>query len=133
MWQFLTILSDLVKMDLSVEASSGTRVLTARHISPDKSFPETDIAINSTLLCHSYSQNPDFASYFSGILYNNIFLNAFWHILFSSVLIVKTKNGNKSTTTATTYKLQHFPRPQQRYLSTYYVHLFMKITISVFQ
>ncbi|KAJ8720289.1 hypothetical protein PYW07_012332 [Mythimna separata] len=54
-------------MDLSGEASSGTRILTARHISADKSLPETNIAINSTLLCHSHSPNPDFASYFSAL------------------------------------------------------------------
>ncbi|XP_063894514.1 organic solute transporter alpha-like protein [Helicoverpa armigera] len=54
-------------MNLSGEASSGPRILTARHISADKSLPESNNAINTTLLCHSYSQHPDFASYFSAL------------------------------------------------------------------
>ena len=74
MWQFATRLCDLVKMDLSLEASNGPRILTARHISADKSLPETNIAINTTLLCHSYSQNPDFASYYSGKVYWKYFI-----------------------------------------------------------
>lgn len=53
-------------MDLYSEASGGTRSLTPRHISADKVLPETNYAINSTLLCHKYSNNPDFASYYSG-------------------------------------------------------------------
>uniref|UniRef100_A0A2A4JWS4 Organic solute transporter alpha-like protein n=1 Tax=Heliothis virescens TaxID=7102 RepID=A0A2A4JWS4_HELVI len=54
-------------MDLSGEASSGPRILTARHISADKSLPESNNAINTTLLCHSFSQHPDFASYFKAL------------------------------------------------------------------
>lgn len=55
-------------MNLSGEASSGPRVLTARHISADISLPETNNEINSTLLCHSYDQDPDFETYFAGKL-----------------------------------------------------------------
>lgn len=73
-------------MDLSGEAGSGTRILTARHISPDKSLPETNIAINSTLLCHSYSQNPDFATYYSGIFNSSIYQNV---DLFANCAFVK--------------------------------------------
>ncbi|CAD0197843.1 unnamed protein product [Chrysodeixis includens] len=54
-------------MDLLSEASSGTRVLTARHISADKQFPDSNIAVNTTFLCHSYSLNPDFGSYFTAL------------------------------------------------------------------
>ncbi|CAB3247261.1 unnamed protein product [Arctia plantaginis] len=54
-------------MDLYSEASSGTRSLTPRHISADKVLPEINNAINSTLLCHKYSNNPEFASYYSAL------------------------------------------------------------------
>ncbi|CAH1636831.1 unnamed protein product [Spodoptera littoralis] len=54
-------------MNLSGEASSGPRVLTARHISADISLPETNNEINSTLLCHSYDLDPDFETYFAAL------------------------------------------------------------------
>ncbi|XP_050344401.1 organic solute transporter alpha-like protein [Nymphalis io] len=49
-------------MDLLSAESSGTRVLAARHISAETPLPEVNNAINTTLLCHSYSLQPDFAS-----------------------------------------------------------------------
>lgn len=55
-------------MDLLSEASSGTRVLTARHISADKSLPSENNAINTTLLCHNLSLAPDFGTYTAGLL-----------------------------------------------------------------
>ncbi|XP_075976648.1 organic solute transporter alpha-like protein [Anticarsia gemmatalis] len=68
-------------MDLLSEASSGSRVLIARHISADKSPPETNNAINSTMLCHSYSNHPDFASYYAA-------LNPYAWILWGCGLVV---------------------------------------------
>lgn len=53
-------------MDLLSEASNGPRVLTARHISDIP--PEINHPINTTLLCHTYSLQPDFASYTAGII-----------------------------------------------------------------
>ncbi|CAH0727088.1 unnamed protein product, partial [Brenthis ino] len=50
-------------MDLLSEASNGQRVLVARHISADPPLQEVNNAINTTLLCHSYSLQPDFTSY----------------------------------------------------------------------
>ncbi|KAM3961531.1 organic solute transporter alpha-like protein [Aphomia sociella] len=54
-------------MDLLSEASSETRILAARHISPEKSLPETNIAVNTTLSCYSYSIQPDFGSYLTAL------------------------------------------------------------------
>lgn len=53
-------------MDLLSEASNGQRVLVARHVSADPPLQEVNNAINTTLLCHSYSLQPDFASYLAG-------------------------------------------------------------------
>ncbi|XP_026752682.2 organic solute transporter alpha-like protein [Galleria mellonella] len=54
-------------MDLLGEASSETRILTARHISAEKALPDTNNAVNTTLLCYSYSMQPDFGSYLAAI------------------------------------------------------------------
>ncbi|XP_045499502.1 organic solute transporter alpha-like protein [Colias croceus] len=54
-------------MDLYSEASSGARVLTARHVSVDVRLPDTNNAINTTLLCHSYSLAPDIGTYISAL------------------------------------------------------------------
>ena len=60
-------------MDLLSEASSGPRLLAARHISADPPLQEVNNAINTTLLCHTYSLQPDFATYLAGIsFYNNL-------------------------------------------------------------
>ncbi|XP_052741945.1 organic solute transporter alpha-like protein [Bicyclus anynana] len=48
-------------MDLLSAASNG--VAAARHLSSVP--PELNNAVNTTLLCHSYSLQPDFASYFA--------------------------------------------------------------------
>ncbi|CAH2248076.1 jg12758 [Pararge aegeria aegeria] len=48
-------------MDLLSAASNG--VAAARHLS--SAPPEVNNAINTTLLCHSYTLQPDFASYFA--------------------------------------------------------------------
>ncbi|XP_045773548.1 organic solute transporter alpha-like protein [Maniola jurtina] len=50
-------------MDLLSAASNG--VAAARHISSPLPDVNNADAINTTLLCHSYSLQPDFASYFS--------------------------------------------------------------------
>ncbi|XP_059045055.1 organic solute transporter alpha-like protein [Achroia grisella] len=54
-------------MDLLSESSSENRILTARHISAEKTLPETNNAVNTTLLCYSYSIQPDFGSYLAAI------------------------------------------------------------------
>lgn len=53
-------------MDLLSEASSETRVLAARHISAEQIFPETNNALNKTLLCYDHSPQPDVQSYLQG-------------------------------------------------------------------
>ncbi|XP_004928427.1 organic solute transporter alpha-like protein [Bombyx mori] len=51
-------------MDLLREVSGLNKVVVARHISADKTFPVAHNAINRTALCYSYSHQPDFESYF---------------------------------------------------------------------
>ncbi|CAG9583283.1 unnamed protein product [Danaus chrysippus] len=58
-------------MDLLSEASNGPRVLTARHISDIPQ--EINNPINTTLLCHTYSLQPDFASY-TAVLKSNAYV-----------------------------------------------------------
>ncbi|XP_022118989.2 organic solute transporter alpha-like protein [Pieris rapae] len=60
-------------MDLVSEASSGSRVLAARHIATQ--LPDVNKAINTTLLCHSYSITPDTGSYYEA-------LNAYTWVIF---------------------------------------------------
>lgn len=62
-------------MDLLSEGSSGSRVILARHISAGKSLPESNNEINSTLLCHTYSNYPDFGTYYSAL---NPYVWALW-------------------------------------------------------
>lgn len=45
---------------------SGTRILTARHISPEKALLAQSNAVNTTLLCHTYSIQPHFETYYEG-------------------------------------------------------------------
>lgn len=52
-------------MDLLGEGDTGSRILTARHISGEKSLGINN-AVNTTLLCHSYSVQPDFGTYLAG-------------------------------------------------------------------
>lgn len=52
-------------MDLLSEASSGPRILAARHISAEKAI-SVENAVNTSLLCHSYSLQPDVGSYVEG-------------------------------------------------------------------
>lgn len=52
-------------MDLFSEAS-GPRIVTARHISAEKAMLAQNNAVNTTLLCHTYSIQPHFESYFEG-------------------------------------------------------------------
>lgn len=52
-------------MDQFSEASDP-RILTARHISDEKAILAQNNAVNSTLLCHTYSIQPHFESYFEG-------------------------------------------------------------------
>ncbi|KOB72791.1 Organic solute transporter alpha-like protein [Operophtera brumata] len=53
-------------MDIFSEGSRDSRVLAARHIS-EKPIPKMDNAINTTLLCHSYTIQPDFGTYLAVI------------------------------------------------------------------
>lgn len=48
------------------EGNSENRVLAARHISPEKPLPQSNNAINSTVLCHTYTLQPDFGTYLAG-------------------------------------------------------------------
>lgn len=57
-------------MDQFGEAS-GQRILTARHISVEKSLQAQTNAVNTTLLCNTYSSQPHFESYFEGKLVAN--------------------------------------------------------------
>ncbi|OWR50154.1 organic solute transporter alpha protein [Danaus plexippus plexippus] len=70
-------------MDLLSEASNGPRVLTARHISDIP--PEINHPINTTLLCHTYSLQPDFASY-TAVLKSNAYV--IWSLGLLVVLII---------------------------------------------
>lgn len=63
-------------MDQLSEAS-GPRILTARHISAEKAMLEENNAVNTTLLCHTYSTQPHFGSYFEG-KYNIIPISVNW-------------------------------------------------------
>lgn len=71
-------------MDIFSEASSDSRVLAARHISAEKPIPKMNNAINTTLLCHSYTIQPDFGTYLAGKLSFNI-LNHISRVLTGSV------------------------------------------------
>lgn len=53
-------------MDLLREGDAGTRILTARHISADNAVKGLNNGVNTSLLCHSYSVQPDFGSYLAG-------------------------------------------------------------------
>ncbi|CAK1543162.1 unnamed protein product [Leptosia nina] len=53
-------------MDLLSEASQGSRVLAARHV-VDNRVPEINNAVNTTLLCHSFSITPDTGTYFAAL------------------------------------------------------------------
>lgn len=69
-------------MDSLSEASSGSgRVLTARHISADKALPHANNRINTTMLCHSYSVQPDFNTYLTA-------LQSYAWVLWSSELVI---------------------------------------------
>lgn len=52
-------------MDQLSEAS-GPRILTVRHISAEKAMLAQNNAVDTTLLCHTYSVQPHFESYFEG-------------------------------------------------------------------
>ncbi|KAG6450210.1 hypothetical protein O3G_MSEX006452 [Manduca sexta] len=57
-------------MDLIYENVSGaSKVVAARHINVEKSFPNMNNEVNSTLLCYSYNLQPDFGSYFTALGY----------------------------------------------------------------
>ncbi|XP_068630195.1 organic solute transporter alpha-like protein [Battus philenor] len=68
-------------MNLLSEESSGVRILAARHVSTDKTLPETNNALNTTLLCHNFTLEPDFNSYLTA-------LQPYAWILWSSGLVV---------------------------------------------
>ncbi|XP_013194956.2 organic solute transporter alpha-like protein [Amyelois transitella] len=53
-------------MDLLSEGSSEPRILAARHLS-GKTLPETNNAVNTTLLCYDYSLQPDVGSYVAAL------------------------------------------------------------------
>lgn len=57
------------------EESSGVRILAARHISTDKTPPESN-AVNTTLLCHNFTLEADFNTYMTG---NVCLYCLFWH------------------------------------------------------
>ncbi|KAL0829224.1 hypothetical protein ABMA28_004053 [Loxostege sticticalis] len=54
-------------MDLLREGDAGTRILTARHISADNAVKGLNNGVNTSLLCHSYSVQPDFGSYLAAL------------------------------------------------------------------
>ncbi|KAJ0176057.1 hypothetical protein K1T71_008231 [Dendrolimus kikuchii] len=69
-------------MDLFSEASGGGgRVLTPRHISVDKAIPHANNHVNTTVLCHSYSVQPDFNTYITA-------LQSYAWVIWSSELVV---------------------------------------------
>lgn len=48
------------------EANNDSKTVFTRHISAEKAIPKPSIAINTTVLCHSYTIQPDFGTYLAG-------------------------------------------------------------------
>lgn len=55
-----------IKIMDQLSEASGPRILTARHVSAEKAMLEENNAVNTTLLCHTYSTQPHFESYYEG-------------------------------------------------------------------